>query len=36
MEAFTISLDGMKEVERRITEDFKKGLEREGDDVKVT
>ena len=35
MEAFTISLDGMKEVERRITEDFKKGLEREGDDVKV-
>lgn len=25
----------MKEVERRLTEDFKKGLEREGEDVKV-
>ena len=35
MQAFSISLDGMREVERRLTSDFKKGLEREGEDVKV-
>ena len=32
---FTISLDGLKEVQKRITENFEKGLAREGDDVIV-
>ena len=32
---FTISLDGLKEVQKRITENFERGLAREGDDVIV-
>ncbi len=32
---FNISLDQLKEVEKRITAEFHKGLDREGDDVKV-
>lgn len=32
---FEVSLDSMREVESLLTEEFVKGLEKEGDDVKV-
>lgn len=32
---FDISLESLKEVERLLTAEFVKGLEREGDDIKV-
>lgn len=35
MKAFEISTEGMGEMAARLTKDFQKGLEREGDDVKV-
>ena len=35
VDAFTITLDGMKDVASKLTEEFKKGLQREGDDVTV-
>lgn len=35
MSEFEISLESLKEVQRLLTADFVKGLEREGDDVKV-
>ena len=35
VKTFELTKDGMQEVERRITADFEKGLEREGDDVKI-
>ncbi len=35
VESFSISLDGMRDVSSKLTEDFKKGLAREGDDVMV-
>lgn len=35
MSEFEISLEALREVERLLTAEFVKGLEREGDDVKV-
>ena len=35
VKAFDLTKEGMQEVELRITADFQKGLEREGDDVKI-
>ena len=35
VDAFTISLNGMREVSSRLTQDFEKGLLREGKDVIV-
>lgn len=35
VDAFTISLSGMREVSSRLTQDFEKGLLREGKDVTV-
>ena len=35
MDAFSISLDGMRDVSSKLTEEFKKGLAKEGDDVTV-
>lgn len=35
MESFNISLDGMRDVSAKLTEEFGKGLSREGDDVVV-
>ena len=35
VKAFELSKEGMQEVELRITADFQKGLEREGEDVKI-
>lgn len=32
MDSFTISLDGMKDVSAKLTEDFKRGLAQEKDD----
>ena len=35
IKAFEITTEGMGEVSSRLTKEFNKGLEREGDDVKV-
>ena len=35
MSEFEVSLDKMREVERSLMAEFKRGLEKEGDDVKV-
>ena len=35
VKAFEITTEGMGEVSSRLTKEFNKGLEREGDDVKV-
>ena len=35
VDSFSISLDGMRDISSKLTEDFEKGLSREGPDVMV-